>query len=41
LSSGFLRYWLSNPLATLPLHGHIGFQGKHARAPIWFKKYKG
>ena len=29
--------WLSNPMATLPLHGHIGFQGKHAGAPIWFK----
>jgi hypothetical protein len=32
--------WLSNPLATLPLHGHIGFQGKHAGAPIWFKNIK-
>ena len=29
--------WLSNPLATLPLKGHIGFQGKHARAPIYFR----
>jgi hypothetical protein len=30
--------WLSNPMATLPLRGHIGFQGKHAGAPIWFRK---
>lgn len=29
--------WLPNPMATLPLHGHIGFQGKHAGAPIYFK----
>ncbi|MEO7961586.1 MAG: DUF1080 domain-containing protein [Ginsengibacter sp.] len=29
--------WLSNPLATLPLKGHIGFQGKHAGAPIYFR----
>lgn len=29
--------WLSNPLATLPLNGHIGFQGKHAGAPIYFR----
>ncbi|MBS1917963.1 MAG: DUF1080 domain-containing protein [Bacteroidetes bacterium] len=29
--------WLSNPMATLPLHGHIGFQGKHAGAPIYFR----
>ncbi len=29
--------WLSNPMAGLPLHGHIGFQGKHAGAPIYFK----
>jgi hypothetical protein len=29
--------WLSNPLATLPLQGHIGLQGKHAGAPIYFR----
>ncbi|HEX9654826.1 MAG TPA: DUF1080 domain-containing protein [bacterium] len=29
--------WLSKPLAELPTHGHIGFQGKHADAPIWFR----
>lgn len=29
--------WLSNPLSSLPLHGHIGFQGKHAGAPIYFR----
>jgi len=32
--------WLSNPLAKIPLHGHIGFQGKHAGAPIYFRKIK-
>ncbi len=32
--------WLSNPMATLPLHGRIGFQGKHAGAPIYFKNIK-
>jgi len=32
--------WLTNPLATLPLHGHIGLQGKHAGAPIWFKNIR-
>lgn len=30
--------WLSNPMATLPLHGQIGLQGKHAGAPIYFRK---
>lgn len=29
--------WLKNPMATLPLHGHIGLQGKHAGAPIYFR----
>ncbi len=29
--------WLSNPLASLPLQGYIGFQGKHAGAPIYFR----
>jgi hypothetical protein len=29
--------WLSNPMATLPLRGHVGFQGKHAGAPIYFR----
>ncbi len=32
--------WLSNPLATLPLRGHIGFQGKHAGAPIYFRNIR-
>ncbi|CAN5837194.1 DUF1080 domain-containing protein [soil metagenome] len=32
--------WLSNPLAELPLEGHIGFQGKHAGAPIYFRNIK-
>jgi hypothetical protein len=29
--------WLSNPMATLPLHGRVGLQGKHAGAPIYFR----
>jgi len=32
--------WLSNPLAEFPLTGHIGFQGKHAGAPIYFRNIR-
>jgi hypothetical protein len=32
--------WLSKPLATLPTRGHIGFQGKHAGAPIYFRNIR-
>jgi hypothetical protein len=32
--------WLSKPVADLPTHGTIGFQGKHAGAPIYFKNIK-
>jgi hypothetical protein len=32
--------WLSKPLAQLPTEGHIGFQGKHAGAPIWFRNIR-
>jgi len=32
--------WLSKPKAELPTHGHIGFQGKHAGAPIYFRNLK-
>ena len=32
--------WLNKPLATLPTEGFIGFQGKHAGAPIWFRNIK-
>ena len=32
--------WLSKPVADLTLKGHIGFQGKHAGAPIWFRNIK-
>ena len=32
--------WLPNPMASLPLHGHIGFQGEHAGAPIYFRNIK-
>jgi len=29
--------WLSVPLSKLATQGHIGFQGKHAGKPIWFR----
>lgn len=32
--------WLSRPKAELPLEGHIGLQGKHAGAPIYFRNLK-
>lgn len=32
--------WLSKPAATLPTQGHIGLQGKHAGAPIFFRNMK-
>jgi hypothetical protein len=32
--------WLNKPKAELPTKGHIGFQGKHAGAPIWFRNMK-
>lgn len=32
--------WLTNPLSEIPLTGHIGLQGKHAGAPIWFRNVK-
>jgi hypothetical protein len=32
--------WLNKPLAELPTQGHIGFQGKHAGAPIYFRNIK-
>lgn len=32
--------WLNKPLATLPLKGHVGLQGKHAGAPIYFRNVK-
>ena len=32
--------WLKNPMSTLPLRGHIGLQGKHAGAPIYFRNVK-
>jgi hypothetical protein len=32
--------WLSKAPATLATHGRIGFQGKHAGAPIWFRDIK-
>jgi len=32
--------WLSTPFAELPTQGHIGFQGKHAGAPIWFRNIR-
>lgn len=32
--------WLNVPLAELSLKGHVGFQGKHAGAPIYFRNIK-
>jgi len=32
--------WLSKPVASLPRRGHIGLQGKHAGAPIYFRNLK-
>ncbi len=32
--------WLSTPLAELPTKGHIGLQGKHGHAPIYFRNIK-
>jgi hypothetical protein len=32
--------WLSKPLAELPTKGHVGLQGKHAGAPIYFRNLK-
>ncbi|NQU88612.1 MAG: DUF1080 domain-containing protein [Mariniphaga sp.] len=32
--------WLSIPFAELPTKGKIGFQGKHAGAPIYFRNLK-
>lgn len=32
--------WLSKPKAELETKGHIGFQGKHGGAPIWFRNIK-
>ena len=32
--------WLSKPMAELPTKGHIGFQGKHGGAPIYFRNIK-
>jgi hypothetical protein len=32
--------WLKNPMSTLALRGHIGLQGKHAGADIYFKNVK-
>jgi hypothetical protein len=32
--------WLSKPLSELPTKGHIGLQGKHAGAPIYFRNLK-
>lgn len=32
--------WLSKAPAELPLRGHIGLQGKHAGAPIYFRNLR-
>ncbi|MBP6825255.1 MAG: DUF1080 domain-containing protein [Saprospiraceae bacterium] len=32
--------WMPKPFAVLPLEGHIGLQGKHAGAPVWFRNVR-
>ncbi|MFK7846856.1 MAG: DUF1080 domain-containing protein [Rhodothermales bacterium] len=32
--------WLSKPMASLPTYGHIGLQGKHGDATIWFRNVR-
>lgn len=32
-----LPSWSKNPISTLELSGHIGLQGRHAGASIYFK----
>ena len=32
--------WLKSPMSSLLLYGQIGFQGKHAGAPIYFRNIK-
>ncbi len=32
--------WLNKPLASMPTRGYVGFQGKHAGAPIYFRNVK-
>jgi hypothetical protein len=32
--------WLTKPLASLPTKGHIGLQGKHAGAPVYFRNLR-
>ena len=32
--------WLSTPFSELATYGHIGLQGKHAGAPIYFRNLK-
>jgi len=32
--------WLSTPFSELPTKGRVGFQGKHAGAPIYFQNMK-
>ncbi|MBU4398042.1 MAG: DUF1080 domain-containing protein [Planctomycetes bacterium] len=32
--------WLGKPLAERPTKGHVGLQGKHAGAPIYFRNVK-
>lgn len=32
--------WLNKPVADLEPNGHIGLQGKHAGAPIYFRKIR-
>ncbi len=32
--------WLKKPLSELPTYGHIGLQGKHGDATVWFRNLR-
>lgn len=32
--------WLNKPMSELPTHGHVGLQGQHAGAPIYFRNLR-
>jgi Domain of Unknown Function (DUF1080) len=39
-NGGDIPSWMPTPFAKLKTGGHIGFQGKHAGAPIWFRNMR-
>lgn len=32
--------WLSTPMSSMPTYGHIGLQGKHGDATVWFRNVR-